>query len=114
MRARMFTAAAVAMVAANGAVARATDLTIDTSPALWPPHRADVPHYTVRCEAGPPRRVEASIPPGQSVAVDGGPPAHDSLEQDVSLEPGQAFTFTVTDGDSSATHDVRCLPPDFP
>src|SRR3954451_11555791 len=114
MRASVFTAAAVAMVAANGAVARAADLTIGTSPALWPAYRADVPDYTVRCEAGTPVRFEASIPPGQTVAVDGGPPAHDSLEQDVSLEPGQAFTFTVTDGDSSATHDVRCLPADFP
>jgi hypothetical protein len=47
------------------------------------------------------------------VSVDGGPPAHDSLKQDVTLEPGQAFTFTVTDGDSSATHNVRCVPADL-
>jgi plastocyanin len=114
MRAGVVTAATVAMVAANGAVAHAAELTIGTSPALWPAYRADVPDYTVRCEAGTPVRFEATIPPGDSVAVDGGPPAHDSIEQDVSLGQGQAFTFTVTDGDSSGTHDVRCLPPDFP
>src|SRR4051812_49195160 len=114
MRAGGLTAATVAMVAANGAVANAAQLTIGTSRALWPAYRADVPDYTVRCEAGTPVRFEATIPPGQSVAVDGGPPAHDSLEQDVSLEPGQAFTFTVSNGDSSATHNVRCVPADMP
>src|SRR3954470_16680450 len=98
MRAGVLTAATVAMVAANGAVAHAADLTIGTSPALWPAYRADVPDYTVRCEAGTPVRIEASIPAGECVDVGGGPPAHDSLEQEVSLEPGQAFTFTVTDG----------------
>src|SRR3954466_7239309 len=114
MRAGVLTAATVAMVAANGAVAHAAQLTIGTSPALWPEYRAGVPDYTVRCVAGTPVTFEASIPPGQTVSVDGGPPAQDSMKQDVSVEPGQAFTFTVTDGDSSVTHDVRCLPPDFP
>src|SRR3954468_4414751 len=89
MRAGMLTAATVAMVAANGAVAHAAQLTIGTSPALWPAYRADVPDYTVRCEAGTPVRFEASIPPGQSVAVDGGAAAPDALEQDVSRGAGR-------------------------
>jgi hypothetical protein len=108
-------AAGVALSAVGGgpAHAGADKLTIQTSPVLWPAYRAATPDYVVRCRAGAPVTFEASIPQGQSVSVDGGPPAQGSLEQDVSLEPGQAFTFTVTDGGGSTTHNVRCLPADL-
>ena len=92
-------------------MAAAARLTIKASPALRPAYSAAVPDYTVRCKRGQPVTVQASIPPGQSVAVDGQPPAQGSLKQDVSLEPGQAFTFTVN---GSATHNVRCAPSDLP
>ena len=93
------------------AAATATRLTIRTSPPLSPSYRAGVPDYTVRCKRGTPVTVQASIPPGQTVAVDGQPPAEGSLKQDVSLDAGQAFTFTVN---GSATHNVRCAPSDLP
>src|SRR3954468_5035032 len=93
------------------ALAAAAKLAIATAPALTPPYSAGVPDYTVRCKPGEPVTVKASIPRGQSVAVDGQPPATGSLEQDVNLAPGQAFTFTVN---GSATHNVRCLPSDMP
>src|SRR4051794_22283109 len=92
-------------------LAGAAKLVIATTPALTPQYSAGVPDYTVRCKAGDPVTVKASIPRGQTVAVDGQPPATGSLEQGVSLEPGQAFTFTVN---GSATHNVRCLPSDMP
>ena len=89
----------------------AAKLAIVTTPALTPAYSAGVSDYTVRCKAGEPVTVKASIPRGQSVAVDGQPPASGSLDQKVSLAPGQAFRFTVN---GSQTHNVRCLPPDMP
>jgi hypothetical protein len=113
-------AAAVVAVAACGggghseAAASADKLTIKTTPGLRPAYRAAMPDYAVRCKAGTPVSFDAAIPDGQTVAVDGGPPAQGSLKQDVSLKPGQAFTFTVTSGDASTTHTVRCVPGDLP
>jgi Arylsulfotransferase (ASST) len=101
--------AAVALVAATPA--HAAKLTIRATPPLNPSYSAGVPDYTVRCKPGTAVSVKASVPPGQSVSIDGGPPATGSVTQDVSLEPGQAFTFTVN---GTATHNVRCLPSDFP
>ena len=112
----LFVAAAAAVVAiaacgSGGQAATAKRLTIRTSPPLSPSYSAGVPDYTVRCKRGKPVTVEASIPSGQTVAVDGQPPAQGSLKQDVSLGVGQAFTFTVN---GSATHNVRCAPSDLP
>jgi hypothetical protein len=114
-------AAAVVAVAACGsgghpsaAPARAAGtakLSLSTSPRLNPSYSAAVPDYTVPCKRGQPVTVQASIPSGQTVAVDGQPPAEGSLKQDVSLAPGQAFTFTVN---GSVTHNVRCTPSDLP
>jgi len=100
------TAATAAAAAAAG-----KGLTIRTSPPLRPSYSAGVPDYTVRCRAGTPVTVEATIPPGQNVSVDGQPPAEGSLKQDVNLKVGQAFTFTVN---GSVTHHVRCAPSDLP
>jgi arylsulfotransferase ASST len=91
--------------------AAATKLTIRTSPPLRPAYSAAVPDYAVRCNSAKPVSVDATIPAGQTVAVDGQPPAQGSLKQDVSLATGQAFTFTVN---GSATHNVRCAPLDLP
>src|SRR3954453_19618539 len=91
--------------------AAAAKLVIATTPGPNPPYSAGVPDYTVRCKAGEPVTVKASIPPGQTLSVDGGPPASGSPRQEVSLAPGQVFSFTVN---GSATHSVRCLPPEMP
>jgi Arylsulfotransferase (ASST) len=108
---RVLAAAAVALTATTGSADGAARLTVRTTPALTPSYSAGVPDYTVRCKPGTPVRVKASVPPRQSLSVDGQPAAEGSLTQDVNLEPGQAFTFTVN---GAATHNVRCVPSDFP
>jgi hypothetical protein len=90
-------------------LAAAAKLAIATTPVLTPSYSPGVPDYTVRCKPDAPVTFKASVPRGHSVAVDGGPPATGKVAQDVGLEPGQAFTFTV-DG---ALHNVRCVPPDL-
>ena len=127
MRALLVAAAAtVVLIAACGsgghpsaaparAAGSAKHLAIRASPRLSPSYRAGVPDYTVRCKRGKPVTVQASIPAGQKLAMDGGPPAEGSLKQDVNLDVGQAFTFTVTGADgASNTHNVRCAPSDLP
>ena len=104
------TASVLIALAAAGPAA-AAKLTIRTTPPLRPSYGAAVPDYTVRCKPGQPVTVEASIPAGQTVVVDGHPPAQGELKQDVNLGVGQAFTFTVN---GSATHTVRCAPSDLP
>jgi hypothetical protein len=107
-------AAAVITLAACGggghSSAAAASPTIRTTPALNPAYRPAVPDYTVRCKRGKPVTVEGSVPAGNDVTVDGRSAAEGPLKQDVSLEVGQAFTFTV----NGASHNVRCAPSDLP
>jgi Arylsulfotransferase (ASST) len=86
-------------------------LSLKTSPALRPGYSAKVPDYSVRCTPGTPVHVQATVPDGQTLSVDGQPAASGSISQDVSLTPGQAFSFTVN---GSETHNVRCTPSDLP
>ena len=108
-------AAALALGACGGgghsATAAAPKLKLTTSPPLRPGYSAGVPDYVVRCKRGTPVKVKAIIPPGQTLSVDGQPAAEGSLEQAVTLDAGQAFTFTVN---GSSTHNVRCAPADLP
>jgi hypothetical protein len=99
-------AGAVAVASVPGHTAPTKRLTI--SAGLLPAYSASVPDYTVRC--GKPVAFRASVPGGQSVAVDGAAAASGEIRRDIALKPGQAFKFTV-DG---ATHNVRCVPGDFP
>ncbi|MEA2441692.1 MAG: hypothetical protein QOH76_3116 [Thermoleophilaceae bacterium] len=102
---------ALAALAGAGSAAAAPKLTIHTTPPLRPAYRPAVPDYALRCNPSTPVSVEASVPPGQTLSVDGQPPADGSLKQAVSLRVGQAFTFTVN---GSAKHTVRCAPSDLP
>jgi hypothetical protein len=96
----------------TAAVASGTQpISLKTSPPLRPGYSAKVPDYTVRCNAGTPVHVQATVPDGQTLSVDGQPAASGSVSQDVSLSPGQAFTFTVN---GSELHNVRCVPSDLP
>jgi hypothetical protein len=110
-----FAVAAITAVAACGsdsrrAAAAAPGVKITASPALRPAYRADVPDYTVPCKQGSPVAVQTTVPAGSRATVDGQEAREGSSRQDVSLAPGQAFTFSV-DG---VSHNVRCTPSDFP
>ncbi|MEA2430947.1 MAG: hypothetical protein QOI19_1420, partial [Thermoleophilaceae bacterium] len=108
-------ASAVTAVAACGdgadpAAAAASAVSIRTTPALRPAYRPGIPDYTLRCKRGTPVTVEASVPAGNSVTVDGQQAPAGSSKRDVSLSPGQAFTFSV----NGTSHEVRCAPSDLP
>jgi hypothetical protein len=107
--------AAVAAIAACGsdshpAAAAAPGVKITASPGLRPAYRAEIPDYSVRCKSGTPVTVQTTAPAGSTVTVDGQQAPEGTSTRDVSLTPGQAFTFSV-DG---ASHNVRCTPSDLP
>jgi hypothetical protein len=90
-------------------------LTIRTTPALTPGYSASVPDYTLRCTGGKPVALQADVPDGQTLALDGGPAETGSVRKSIALRPGQAFRLTVADSNGrSATHYVRCAPHDLP
>jgi hypothetical protein len=102
-------AGAVVLASAPGHTpARSKGLTISVASGLMPAYSPGVPDYTVRC--GKPVAFRASVPAGQTVAVDGSAPASGEVRRDIALKPGQAFSFSV----DSAVHNVRCVPADFP
>jgi hypothetical protein len=101
--------ACLALAACSDATpAAAPALSLHTTPALDPGFSAGVPDYTLRC---PDRvvKVHAQVPPGRTVTIDG-KAASGSVDQQVTLAPGQAFKIQ----DGSTTHYVRCTPGDFP
>jgi len=84
------------------------------SPGLWPAYDPAIPDYTVACAPSDTVAVHATVPAGDTVSIDGGAPLSGSVSQSLSLQPGQAFTFTVMDARGRDTHDVRCTPVGFP
>jgi hypothetical protein len=98
----------VVVAAVPGQTAAPKHLSISITGGLSPAYSAAVPDYTVRCRK--PVVFDASVPGGRSVAVDGGAAASGAVRRTIALKPGQAFRFTVDE----VTHNVRCVPPDFP
>ncbi|MEA2471381.1 MAG: hypothetical protein QOE38_2380 [Thermoleophilaceae bacterium] len=101
-------AGAAVLASSPGETAAPKRLSISIAPELRPAYSASVPDYTVRC--GKPVAFSASVPAGQSVAVDGGAAQSGAVHHSIPLRPGQGFRFTV----NTVTHNVRCVPPDFP
>jgi Arylsulfotransferase (ASST) len=88
---------------------------LSSSPGLSPSYSPSVPDYTVRCTKGQRVAIEAHVPAGESLTVDGEvEPSGGTAYAEVELSAGQAFYFTVVDGAGAHTHAVRCLPSDFP
>jgi hypothetical protein len=87
---------------------------ITTNPALFPGFDRGISDYVDRCTPGTPTNVSVNVPAGTSVSVNGSPPSSGQFSIDVAQDVGQAFTITVSDGGGTTTHDVRCLPSDFP
>jgi hypothetical protein len=101
-------AAGAVLASVPGGTAAPRRLSVSIGPGLRPAYSAGVPDYTVGC--GKPVAFRATVPDGQSVGLDGAPPASGEIRRDLALKPGQAFRFSV-DG---AVHNVRCVPADFP
>jgi hypothetical protein len=90
-------------------------LSVSTSPGLIPGYDPSIPDYTVRCADAGAVELQAAVPAGQTMTVDGGPErTATTFAQSIALEPNQAFRFTVGDGTTTREHVVRCLPADFP
>jgi VCBS repeat-containing protein len=104
---------------ASNAVARAIDVTnhqpsVTADPSLIPAFSPDISDYAIRCSSAEPVEMQVSAPAGTEVAMDGDPPRGGSFGTSVDLASSQGFRFVVSRGARSATHAVRCLPPDFP
>jgi hypothetical protein len=97
------------LVSVPGETAASKRLTIDVTQDLQPAYRPSVPDYTVRCKGGK-VTFRASVPAGKRVAVDGADVGPGEVRRDIPLAPGQGFRFSVGDN----THEVRCVPADFP
>jgi Arylsulfotransferase (ASST) len=86
---------------------------ITTSAGLTPAYDPSLPDYTVACGSSGSVTVEATVVPGQSLSINGGPSLTGTVRQEVPLQADQAFTFALTAAGSTSTDDVRCTPPDF-
>jgi hypothetical protein len=87
--------------------------TITTAPALFPAFKTSVPDYVVRC-AGQPVTVSVDAPAGTTVSVAGGPASSGQFDTSVTRAVGQRFTLVVDTNGTVTSHNVRCLPGDFP
>lgn len=92
-----------------------TSFALGSDPALSPAYRPTVVDYTTRCEGSNGIVVQAAVPRGVSIAIDGGS-AHSAATvlQRVALTPGQGFRFVIDDASGRHEHVVRCVPADFP
>ena len=85
---------------------------VDATPALYPAFDQSVTDYVVRCQSGTP--VQLSVSTAAPVSVDGQAPSSGDHTAVVSIEPGQAFTFTWHAVQGTRKYHVRCLPTGFP
>ncbi|MCA1680419.1 MAG: hypothetical protein LC777_16435, partial [Actinobacteria bacterium] len=70
--------------------------------------------YVTRCNGSDPVRVSVDTDADTEVSVDGQGFRKGRFEQAVSLQAGQAFSFSTRDAGGERTHHVRCLPSGFP
>ena len=93
------------------------DLTVETTPELFPAFDRDISDYVVRC-AGGDVELAGQAKPGMTASVDGSGFNSGQFSQTVDLASGQAFSFTTnastTSGSINRQYHVRCLPDDFP
>jgi hypothetical protein len=86
---------------------------ITTSAGLTPAYNPSLPDYTVACGSSGSVTVEATVLPGQTLSINGGPASTGTVSQVVPLQADQAFTFALTAAGATSTDDVRCTPADF-
>ena len=95
----------------GGDVPAAVTRRVVADPGLVPAYDPAIPDATVRCDPARPVRVSATLPSGETIAIDGAAAAGGTVVRDVALRPGQSFAFVVN---GTERHVVRCLPADFP
>jgi hypothetical protein len=103
-----------AAIAAAGSPARALAVQVVTQPPLAPAFDPAVTDYVTRCTSSVPVRVTVMAPAGTTVDVDRQGPGSGNFTTAVGLNPGQRFAVVTSDGESSSTYQIRCLPSDFP
>jgi hypothetical protein len=101
------------LVAAVSSAGAQGTLSVTTTPALYPAFSTSVSDYVIRCTT-PPVAVNVTAPDGTSVSVDGQTAQHGTFSANVSVVTGQEFTIVASQGNTSSTYYVRCLPTDFP
>lgn len=89
------------------------ELAVSSDPTLSPSFDPQVFDYVTNCLPGAPIKFDVAAPSGTSIAVDGQPAVSGHKSYAISLNPGQAFSFTVH-GQTAEQYIVRCLPGDFP
>jgi hypothetical protein len=87
---------------------------ITTSPALTRAFDPAVTDYAYVYKPGSPVDVTVTAPTGTTVSIDGQPFQGSTSTTQVSIVPGQSFSFVVNNAGTSQTYHVRCLPVDFP
>ena len=92
----------------------ANGLQITMSSPLFPAFDPNISDYVVPYTAGSPLRVSVNAPRNTKLSIDGQPFQKLVFTQQVSLTPGQSFSFVVNSLTGSKTYYVRCLPADFP
>ncbi len=89
-------------------------LQITMSPTLSPPFNPNISDYVVSYKADTPIEIAVNAPRNTKVAIDGQPFRKLVFTTQVSLNPGQSFSFVVNSLQGSQTYYVRCVPADFP
>jgi len=87
---------------------------IATSPAIFPAFTTDIPDYVARCDASAPVQVSVDAPAETTVSVNGLPFQGGQFATEVTRDVGQSFWIVVQAPSGTTTHEVRCLPADFP
>jgi hypothetical protein len=99
---------------ASGATTQPPAFSITTTAGLDPAYNPGLADYTVACGSAGSIGIQAAVPDGETLAINGGPPMSGTINEAVPLRANQAFTFTLTTATGATTDDVRCTPADFP
>jgi hypothetical protein len=96
-------------------------MSVVTEPQLTPDFSPNIHDYVVHCADSASTHITAQVAGGASVTVNGSAIANaapagasSQLEQSISLNPGQRFSFSTEIDGISQEYSVRCLPADFP
>jgi hypothetical protein len=105
---------AVGAVAISGAPDAGAATRIGASPALYPAFSSKVSDYVSRCHSGRKLRLTIRAARGTTVAVGRRKPRPGKQRVTLKRAGGQAVNLRIVKGKKRSTHQVRCLPKDFP
>jgi hypothetical protein len=90
------------------------DVTLTSSPPMYPGFHGGAPDYAVRCRAGSPVKLAFAVDGATRVSVGGKPGRSGRFTVPVSLAAGRAVGFKVDSGPDAGSYHLRCIPQDFP